>query len=81
MSLTIPDEILEASRMSESEMRQEIAAMLFEKEKLTLAQASRLAGLPLLRFQHFLASRGIELHYGLEELREDLQTLTDLGRL
>lgn len=81
MSLTIPEEILEASRMSEAEMRQEIAVMLFEKEKLTLGQSSRLAGMPLLRFQHVLASRGIEPHYGPDEFGEDLQTLTELGRL
>jgi predicted HTH domain antitoxin len=81
MSVTIPAEVLEASRMSEAEMRQEIAAMLFQKEKLTLAQASRLAGMNLLRFQHLLSSRGIEPHYGVEELEQDLRTLRELGRL
>jgi len=41
MSIDISDEILSATRMTEAEMRQEIAVMLFQKEKLTLAQASR----------------------------------------
>jgi predicted HTH domain antitoxin len=45
MSLVVPDEILTATRMSEAEMRQEIAVMLFQHEKLTLAQASRFAGM------------------------------------
>ena len=45
MSLVIPDEILQATRMSEAELRQEIAVLLFHKDKLTLSQASRLAGL------------------------------------
>jgi predicted HTH domain antitoxin len=40
MSVTIPDEILSATRMSEAELKQEIAVMLFQKEKLTLGQAS-----------------------------------------
>jgi predicted HTH domain antitoxin len=45
MSLVIPDEILQATGMSEAELRQEIAVLLFQKEKLTLGQASRLAGI------------------------------------
>jgi len=81
MSLTIPDEVLQAARISESELRQEIAVMLFEKDKLTLAQASRLADMDRLQFQHLLASRGIPIHYGVEEFEQDLATLRDLGRL
>lgn len=45
MSIVVPDEVLTATRMTEAEMRQEIAVMLFHKEKLTLAQASRFAGM------------------------------------
>ncbi|MGB3137233.1 MAG: UPF0175 family protein [Nodosilinea sp.] len=42
MSIVVPDGILTATRMTEAEMRQEIAVMLFQHEKLTLARASRL---------------------------------------
>lgn len=42
MSVIVPDEILTATRMIEAEMRQEIAVMLFQREKLTLAPVSRL---------------------------------------
>ncbi len=41
-----------ATRMTEAEMRQEIAVMLFQREKLTLAQASRFAGMHRVAFQH-----------------------------
>lgn len=41
MSVLIPREILSATRMTASEMHLEIAVMLFQKEKLTLAQAGR----------------------------------------
>ena len=81
MSLTIPDEVLQAARISESELRREIAVMLFERDKLTLAQASRLADMDRLQFQHLLASRGIPIHYGIEDFEQDLATLRDLGRL
>jgi len=80
MSVTIPDEILEAARMSEAELRQELAVLLFQQDRLTLAQAGRLAGLDLLRFQHLAASRGISVHYDVEDFEQDLATLRDLGR-
>ncbi|MCI0419279.1 MAG: UPF0175 family protein, partial [Acidobacteria bacterium] len=43
MSLVIPDDILQATRMSAAELKQELAVLLFQREKLTLGQASRLA--------------------------------------
>jgi predicted HTH domain antitoxin len=78
MNVSIPDEILESARMSEAELRLEIAVLLFEKDRITLAQASVLAGMDRLRFQHLLASRGIPLHYDVDELEEDLVTLRHL---
>ena len=38
MSLVIPDDILRAANMSASEMRREIAALLFQQDKLTYYQ-------------------------------------------
>jgi predicted HTH domain antitoxin len=81
MSVVIPDETLHAARMSASELKQEIAILLFQKNKLTLGQASRLAEMSQLRFQHLLASRNIPVHYDMGEFEADLATLRDLGRL
>jgi predicted HTH domain antitoxin len=80
MNVTIPDEILQSARMTEEELRQELAVLLFQKDRLTLAQASRLASMDRLRFQHLLASRGIPVHYDVEEFEQDLSTLRSLGR-
>ena len=76
--MIIPDDILHAARMTEEELKQEIAIFLFEKQKLTLAQASRLAEVSRLQFQHLLASRQIPVHYDVAEFEEDLHTLQDL---
>lgn len=67
--------------MSEPELRQEIAVLLYGKERLTLAQASRLAEMGRLQFQHLLSSRGFVVHYGVEDFEQDLETLRGLGRL
>lgn len=81
MSVIIPDDILHATRMTEEELKQEIAMFLFEKNKLTLAQASRLAKMSRLQFQHLLASRQIPVHYDVAEFEEDLHTVQKLDKL
>jgi predicted HTH domain antitoxin len=81
MSVVISDDTLQAAHMTASELKQEIAVLLFQQEKLTLAQASRLAETTQLRFQHLLASRGISVHYGVADFEADLETLKVLGRL
>ena len=81
VSLTIPDALLQSARMSEAELRQEIAVLLFERDKLTLAQASRFAHLSRHQFQHVLASRQIPVHYDVAAFEEDFHTLHRVGRL
>jgi predicted HTH domain antitoxin len=73
MPLTLPDELLRSTKLTEAELKTEIALALFQQERLTLGQASLFAGLPQLDFQRLLASRRIPLHYGVEAMEQDLQ--------
>lgn len=81
MSVVIPDDILEAAGMSEAELKLEIAIMLFQQEKISIGKARRLAGMNLIEFQREIASRGICIHYDVEEFEADLKTLREMGRL
>ena len=80
MAVTISDEVLAAARMSEEELKRELAVTLFQQERLTLAQASRVAEVSQLAFQALLAERQIPVHYGVEEFREDMRTLQQTER-
>ncbi len=75
MSLTISDRELQTWQMSEADLRRELAILLFQQERLTLAQASRFGHLPQPKFQRLLAERQIPLHYDLAELHEDWHSL------
>jgi len=75
MSLVIPDEFLRSAHISEADLRLEIAILLFQQEKITLGTASEFAGLNQLEFQRILGSRKVSIHYGVEELNQDLRTL------
>jgi predicted HTH domain antitoxin len=81
MPVTITDEVLSAAHLSEAELKRGLAFTLFEQERLTLAQASRLAEMSILGFQALLAEREIPIHYGVDEFRDDLPTLRGMGRI
>ena len=72
MGMVIDDELLHAARMSEAELKLELAALLYQRERLTLGQAARLAGLSQARLRIALGARGIAPHYGVTDFAEDL---------
>ena len=75
MSIVISDEVLSATRLTAVELTQELAIALFQREKLTLGQASQLATMNQWQFQQLLASRQIPIHYDIDDFEADLQTL------
>ena len=81
MNLSIPDEILRAACLSEQELSQAIALLLYHQNRLTLGYASRLANMYQGDFMELRASRDISLHYDVEQFEQDLETLRKLGRL
>ena len=80
VTITIPDSVMASAQMNEKELKQEIAIMLYQQSKLTLAQARRFADIDRLEFKRLLASRKIPL-YDVADYREDLETLKEMGRL
>lgn len=57
------------------ELLREFALALFKLEKLTLGQASRLAGVSQWQFQQLLRSCDMPIHYGVDDFEADLRTL------
>ncbi len=78
MIIKIADDIVKKMGLAEEELLLELAIAMFIKERLTLGQASRMARLHQSQFQKELANRSISIHYGEEELMNDLETLKQL---
>ncbi len=78
MMVEIPDKVIAQSGLSSGEFLLKIAVLLFEEEKLSLGQASTLAGLHQAAFQKELAKRAISLHYGKTDFERDLETIASL---
>lgn len=82
MSLVISDEFLKASQMSESELKLEIAILLFQQQRLSLGKASELAQINRFQFEQILKDRKIPAYtYDVEDLEIDLKNLQELGRI
>ena len=81
MSIIISEDILYATRMTEAEFLQEVAILLYQKGKLSLGKASKLAKLGRIEFQLLLASRQIPINYGIDDFEADMDTLRNLGQL
>jgi len=75
MIVEIPDQVINQSGLSAGEILLKVAIVLFQEEKLTLGQASRLAGVHQFEFQKELAARNIPVHYGEEDYQNDLRTI------
>ena len=75
MNVEIPDRVFAQAGLSSKELLLKVAVVLFQEGRLTLGQASNLAGLHQFEFQMELASRRIPIHYNEEDFERDLETL------
>lgn len=78
MTLTLPESI--EARFSPQSTALHLAIGLFVTEEATLGQAAEVAGLSQAAFLRELGKRHIPIHYGAEELAEDLRTVESLTR-
>ena len=81
MNVTIPDSIFRSTKMTEEELRLEIALMLYKQEKISSGKVRAWTGLTVIEFQHELAKRGLYLNYDVEDFQADVKTLESLGLL
>ncbi len=76
MQLSIPDGVVQAIRLPEQRLEQELlkelASALYAQELLSFGKARELAQMGHYEFGQLLGERGILRHYGAQELSEDL---------
>ncbi|RME13131.1 MAG: UPF0175 family protein [Ardenticatenia bacterium] len=77
--LEIPRDILETSHLTKQDLLLELALALYAQNKLSAGKASELAHVSLWEFRRHLANRRIPVHYSVEDLNQDVETLHELG--
>ncbi len=78
MTITIPDAVLSETKISSADLRIELATYLYERQRLSIGKARKVAGLNLIEFQKELAKRNIYLHLGIQDLEIDIKNLSYL---
>ena len=81
MSVVIPDDILQAAKMTEDELRLEVAILLYKQDKISSGKARAWTGLTVIDFQRELARRGLCINYDVEDFQADVKTLRSMGLL
>lgn len=81
MSVTIPNDILRASNMTQDELKLEIAILLYQQGKISSGKVRDWTGITVIEFQHELAKRGLHINYDVEDFQSDMQTLQSMGLL
>ena len=66
---------MQSAKMTAQELAIEIAVYLYEKKRLTLGQAKRLANLDQISFQKELAQRDVYIHLETEDVLQDIENL------
>lgn len=76
--LIISGNVLKELQISPADLMIELAVYLYDKEKLSIGQAKKLAGLTQIEFQKEMAKRDVCIKYDIEDLEKDLDVLKQL---
>ena len=81
IAIEISRDVIQATKMTPDELRQELAIHLYQQDKLSFGKAREMAHMSAWAFQLLLGTRGIPIHYDVSDYEHDLAVLEDLGRL
>ena len=77
VQLSIPRSVADALALPEGrkkeKLQRELAVSLYREDMLSFGKARELAGMSKQEFGQLLGDRGVERHYGPDELAEDLR--------
>lgn len=80
----LPVDLITAARLDQGngvsqEAAKLIALELFREDKVSLGRAAELCQTPIEAFMDYIGRHRVPLHYGLDDLHEDWQTIERLG--
>jgi predicted HTH domain antitoxin len=81
MNIQLSDAELQGLKLSQEELRRDLAIGLFVDRRMTLGQAAQLANISHDDFLAVLAEKNVPIHYDVDDWEADLRTLRELGKL
>lgn len=81
--IRLPEDILFATKVKEDDVsdaiRKIVALELFRERSISMGKAAEIAGMSLAEFMEHSSQKEIAVHYTLEDLNEDRETIKRLG--
>ena len=77
--LIISGDMLEELQISPTDLLIDLAVYLYDKERLSIGQAKKLAGLSQVEFQREMSKRGVYIKYDMKDLEKDLDVLNRIS--
>lgn len=75
MTIELPDKELGDLRLSNEQARVEFAVGLYAGGQVSLGRAAKIAGMPKILFMQEAGSRRIPMHYTVEDMQHDIETV------
>lgn len=79
VQIELPEELLRTANVSGEQPSLEVAKLialeLFRQHAVSLGRAAELCGIPVEELMRFAAEREVPLHYSLEDLESDRETV------
>jgi predicted HTH domain antitoxin len=83
VQVTLPAELLAAAGVNPADASKEatmlLALELYREKRISLGRAAELCQTPVAAFMVFAGRHEVAIHYSLEDLEEDRETLQRLG--
>lgn len=78
MQLTLPDDLIQETGLTQDQLRFDLVLGLYIDEKVTLGRGAEIAGLSKSAFLDELGKRRIPVHYDARDVQADLETIAVL---
>ena len=78
MILELPSELIKAQDYSMSDLKADVAVMLYQGRRASLARLASWLEMTRLEFQKVLADRGIPINMTIEDFKTDLESLKSM---
>jgi predicted HTH domain antitoxin len=79
VTFEVSQDILDSAHLTAPELKLELAIWLYAQGRLSAGKARELAGLSLWEFRQVAAARHISAHYEIDDLKEDIATVSKLS--
>lgn len=79
MIVDLPDSEIKGTGLTSELAKVELAVALYRDRKVTLGRGASLAGLSTPAFLQEVGRRGVTVNYDIEDLEQDLATLSKLS--